>query len=200
MLLGSVGLDYKNIIHSNLFFMTSEELELLKYPIGKFRFSNSPSETDLQSYIHDIAELPSRLIAATHGMSEQQLDTPYRPEGWTVRQLIHHIADSHLNSYVRFKLAATEDRPTITTYEEQIWAELSDGKSAPVDLSLSLLSALHTRWIWFVRSLNSSQLKEFAFLHPANGAMTLEKALALYAWHSNHHLRHITALKERMGW
>ena len=180
--------------------MTSEELELLKYPIGKFRFLNPPTETELETHIADIAQLPNRLMAATQGMSDLQLDTPYRPEGWTVRQLIHHIADSHLNCYIRFKVAATEVKPTITTYEEQLWAELSDGKHAPIDLSLSLLTALHTRWIWFVKSLPISQLKEFAFLHPANGPMTLEKAIALYAWHSNHHLRHITALKERNRW
>ena len=180
--------------------MTSEALELLKYPIGKFRFVPLTNESELEKMISDIDLLPTRLINATQGMSEQQIDTPYRPDGWTVRQLIHHIADSHMNSYIRFKLAATENSPTITTYEEQLWAELPDGKNAPILLSITLITALHQRWVWFIKSLSVAQLQQMVFLHPANGAMSLEKALALYSWHSNHHLRHITALRERLGW
>ena len=180
--------------------MTSEALELLKYPIGKFRFVPPTNESELEKMITDLDLLHTRLINATEGMSEQQIDTPYRPDGWTVRQLIHHIADSHMNSYIRFKLAATENSPTITTYEEQLWAELPDGKNAPISLSITLLTALHQRWVWFIKSLSVSQLQQMVFVHPANGAMSLERTLALYAWHSNHHLRHITALRERLGW
>ncbi len=179
--------------------MTSEALELLKYPIGKFRFVPPTSENEIQKMIEDIAQLPTRLIDATKSMNEQQLNTPYRPDGWTVRQLIHHIADSHMNSYIRFKLAATENSPTITTYEEQLWAELADGKDAPISLSIALLTALHERWVWFIKSLSIAQLQQMVFLHPANGAMSLEKALAMYAWHSNHHLRHITDLRVRLN-
>jgi len=139
------------------------------------------------------------LRAALSGLSEEQLATPYRPGGWTLRQLAHHVPDSHMNSYVRFRLALTEDEPTIKPYLEDKWAELSDAQSAPVELSLSLLDALHARWILLLRSIADDGWQR-TFRHPELGLMTLEKNLALYAWHGRHHVAHVTSLRERKGW
>ena len=133
------------------------------------------------------------------GLSAQQLDTPYRDGGWTVRQVVHHVPDSHLNSYIRFKLALTEEEPTIRPYMEDRWAELPEAKTAPIELSLSLLEDLHKRWILMLRAIQPAEWKR-TFRHPEIGPMTLEKNLALYAWHGRHHVAHVTALRERMGW
>ncbi|HEU4387464.1 MAG TPA: bacillithiol transferase BstA [Blastocatellia bacterium] len=171
----------------------------LRYPIGKFTFDKEAGPDDVKRFIDDIAAAPNRLRAAVEGLTEQQLDTPYRPGGWTVRQVVHHVPDSHLNSYVRFKLALTETEPTIKPYDEAQWAELTDARSAPVELSLALLDALHSRWIVLLRSLSPADLKR-KFVHPELGEVPLIKNVALYAWHGKHHVAHVTSLRERMGW
>jgi len=171
----------------------------LRYPIGKFHFEGPLTESLKQASLADIARAPANLRAAVNGLSDVQLDTPYRPGGWTVRQVVHHVPDSHLNSYVRFKLALTEDEPTIKPYAEDRWAELADTKSTPIEVSLTLLESLHDRWVRLLRSLTQEEWKR-TFRHPELGAMTLEKTLALYAWHGRHHVTHITSLRERERW
>jgi uncharacterized damage-inducible protein DinB len=157
------------------------------------------SEAERQHWLADIAETPARLRAAVAGLTEAQLDTPYRPDGWTVRQVVHHLADSHLNSYVRFRLALTEDEPTIKPYDQERWAKLSDARTAPAELSLTLLDTLHQRWVMLLRSLKPQDFSR-ALKHPELGRVTLEKYLALYAWHGKHHVAHITGLRQRSGW
>jgi hypothetical protein len=171
----------------------------LRYPVGPFAFEGPLTEGERQRFIDQIAETPAKLCAAVEGLSPQQLDTPYRPGGWTVRQVVHHLPDSHLNSYVRFKLALTEEGPTIKPYYEDRWAELEDARHAPLNISLTLLESLHRRWVMLLRSLAE---KDFArtFLHPELGVMSLEKNLSLYAWHGRHHVAHIMSLRERSGW
>src|SRR5438270_7929421 len=171
----------------------------LRYPLGKFAYDGPPTPEQVQKFLSDIEIAPSRLRAAVKGLSEQQLDTPYRPEGWTVRQVAHHVPDSHLNAYVRFKLALTEDEPTIKPYAEARWAELSDTSATPIEVSLTLLDSLHDRWVRLLRSLTPEQWKR-TFRHPELGPMTLEKTLALYAWHGRHHVAHISELRKRMSW
>jgi uncharacterized damage-inducible protein DinB len=171
----------------------------LRYPIGKFHFDGPLTERHKQTSLDDIANAPANLRAAVKGLSEAQLDTPYRPEGWTVRQVVHHVPDSHMNAYIRFKLALTEEEPTIKPYAEDRWAKLADTKSTPIEVSLTMLDSLHDRWVRLLRSLISEDWKR-AFRHPELGAMTLEKTLALYAWHGRHHVAHVTALRERSGW
>jgi len=171
----------------------------LRFPVGKFHYDGSLNEEQKQAFLDQIALTPANLRAAVRGLSESQLDTAYRPEGWSVRQVVHHVPDSHLNSYVRFKLALTEDDPTIKPYEEARWAELADTKSTPVEVSLTLLDSLHDRWMRLLRSLTPEQWKR-TFRHPDLGPMTLEKSLALYAWHGRHHVAHITELRKRMSW
>jgi hypothetical protein len=176
--------------------MTSSDL---RYPVGAFRFPESVSAVDRALYVDQIAQAPAILSAAVEGLSETQLDTPYRPGGWTVRQVVHHLPDSHLNSYVRFRLALTEDQPVVKPYEESLWAELADARSMPAEPSLALLEALHARWAVLLRSLSEAQWKR-TFRHPKLGLVSLENNAALYAWHGRHHVAHITALRERMGW
>jgi uncharacterized damage-inducible protein DinB len=171
----------------------------LRYPIGKFSVDGEITAGRRAEWIEQIADAPAQLRAALNGLSEDQLATPYRPGGWTLRQLAHHVPDSHLNSYVRFRLALTEDEPTIKPYQEDRWAELSDARSAPVDVSLTLLDSLHSRWLLLLRSLSDADWKR-TFRHPEMGLMTLEKNLALYAWHGRHHIAHAASLRERMGW
>lgn len=171
----------------------------LRYPVGKFKYEGPPSEDQKRKYLADIEQAPASLRAAIKGLSDQQLDTPYRPEGWTVRQVIHHVPDSHLNAYIRFKLALTEDEPTIKPYAEDRWAELPDTKNTPVEISLTMLDSLHNRWTRLMRSLKPEDWKR-TFRHPELGLMPLEKNLALYAWHGRHHVAHITTLRERNGW
>jgi uncharacterized damage-inducible protein DinB len=170
-----------------------------RYPIGKFSFEGTLTEQQKAKFLDDIEQAPAQLAAAVHGLSDKQLDTPYRDGGWTVRQVVHHVPDSHLNSYLRFKLALTEDEPLIRSYLEDRWAELPEAKSAPIGLSLALLSSLHMRWMLMLRALQPADWKR-TFRHPENGLMTLEKNLALYAWHGKHHVAHVTGLRERMGW
>jgi len=149
--------------------------------------------------MREIEETPARLKAAVAGLSDVQLDTPYRPGGWTVRQVVHHVPDSHLNSYIRFRWALTEDEPTIKAYHEDRWAELSDARTAPVEVSLVLLESLHRRWVSLMGSLTGEEWKR-TFVHPQLGPVTLEKNAALYAWHGRHHVAHVTGLREREGW
>lgn len=171
----------------------------LRYPIGKFSYEGPPTEGQKQRFIDEIADTPTNLRDTVSRLFDAQLDTPYRPGGWTVRQVVHHLPDSHMNSYVRFKLALTEDEPTIKPYAEDRWAELADTKATPIETSLTLLESLHSRWVTLLRSLTPEQWKR-SFRHPELGPMSLEKALAIYAWHGRHHVAHITSLRERNGW
>jgi uncharacterized damage-inducible protein DinB len=171
----------------------------LRYPVGKFHYEGPLSDEQKRAFLDDIEQTPAKLRAAVAGLSEKQLDTPYRPEGWTVRQVVHHMPDSHMNSYVRFKLALTEDEPTIKPYAEDRWAELADSQSTPIEVSLTLLESMHNRWVRLLRSLTPEEWKR-TFRHPDLGPMTLEKTLALYAWHGKHHVAHITELRKRMAW
>ena len=171
----------------------------LRYPVGPFEFAGTLSNEQRQTLIDQIAATPEKMRAAVAGLSDEQLNTPYRPEGWTVRQVVHHVPESHMNSYVRFKLAVTEEEPTIKTYFEDRWAQLDDAKQAPVGLSLNLLEALHERWVWFLRSLKDADFQR-TFRHPELGTVSVDKNIALYAWHGRHHVAHITSLRKRMGW
>ena len=171
----------------------------LRYPVGKFQFPKSVSPEELTTFLDQIAAAPVRLRAAMAGLSAEQLDTPYRPGGWTVRQVAHHVPDSHMNSYVRYRLALTEDEPLIKPYDESRWAELADARSMPIEPSLALLEALHERWVALLRSLSPSVWKR-TFRHPELGLVSLENNAALYAWHGRHHTAHITALRARMKW
>src|ERR1700691_89862 len=171
----------------------------LSYPIGKFHFDGPTTDEQRRKSIDQIAHAPSNLRSAIAVLSVQHLDTPYRPGGWTVRQVVHHVPDSHMNAYIRFKLALTEEEPTIKPYAEDRWAELADTGTTPVEVSLTMLDALHDRWVRLLRALKTDDWKR-TFRHPELGAMNLEKTLALYAWHGRHHVAHITSLREREGW
>lgn len=170
-----------------------------RFPIGKFHYEGTPSEEQRANFIDEIERTPAGMRAAVQGLSPQQLDTPYREGGWTVRQVVHHVPDSHMNSYIRFKLGLTEEEPTIKPYFEDRWAKLEDTRSTPIEVSLSMLELLHERWVRLLRSLQPEDWKR-TFRHPEMGLMPLEKNLALYAWHGKHHTAHITELRKRMGW
>ena len=171
----------------------------LRYPIGKFDSSALITPEMRRAFIAQIAEAPAKLREAVSGLNDEQLATPYRPDGWSVRQVVHHVPDSHMNSYMRFKLAMTEDQPLIRTYHEERWAELEDARKAPLEISLNLLDWLHQRWVLFLRSLTDEDFKR-SFQHPEWGLVNLDQAAAIYAWHGRHHVAHITALRERNGW
>jgi hypothetical protein len=171
----------------------------LSYPIGKFTPESHLSSQRRAELSAQIAEAPARLRAAVQGLSDQQLDTPYRPQGWTVRQVVHHLPDSHMNAYIRFKLALTESEPTIKPYEQQLWAELADARQTPIETSLTLLDCLHQRWVILFKSIAEGDWQR-TFRHPELGVVRLDTNLALYAWHGHHHVAHITNLRERMGW
>lgn len=171
----------------------------LRYPVGPFVAPSSFSADDRAAAITTLAELPARMRLATEGLTEAQLDTPYRPGGWTLRQVVHHAADSHMHAYARLKFAVSEDNPTIKPYAEAVWAEMADARSAPVGLSLDLLDALHARLVLLLRSLDAPDFAR-TLLHPERGAMSIDDYLALYDWHSKHHTAHITALRAREGW
>lgn len=171
-----------------------------RYPIGKFTFEASSTQAQRDTWLEDIASLPQKLRKAVQGLSDEQLDTPYREGGWTVRQVVHHVADSHMNSYVRFRLALTEDAPTVKPYNEAAWAELIDAKTLDVETSLLLLETLHKRWVTLLKSLSPDDLAR-TFTHPESGrAVNLERNLALYSWHGRHHTAHITRLRQQQGW
>lgn len=178
---------------------TGVELEGLRYPVGRFQPREDLTPADRRALIDEMASLPERLEAAVRGLTPARLDMPYRPGGWTVRQVVHHVPDSHLNGYVRCKLAVTETDPAISVYDEAAWAELPDAREGPVEPSLALLRALHERWVAFYRALEPAELRR-AFVHPEHGRVSLEWNLQLYAWHGRHHLAHITSLREREGW
>jgi len=171
----------------------------LQYPVGKFQLPEKVSDQDRQIYIKQIEETPGKLRSAVAGLSDEQLATPYREGGWTVRQVVHHLADSHLNAFIRFKLAMTEDEPRIKTYDQGRWAELADAKTGPVETSLTLLESLHKRFVALLRSMSAADFAR-TMDHPEQGIVNLERYLSLYAWHGRHHVAHITSLQERMGW
>lgn len=173
-------------------------LDDLKYPIGRFELADQVTQVQVDAWIDDIAALPASLRKTVSALTDEQLDTPYRPSGWTVRQVVHHLADSHMNSFVRFKWALTEDRPVIKAYDEQLWAELPDCREA-VASSLDFLDALHRRWASLLRGLDWSQLQR-EFVHPVSGPAMLAVTVGAYAWHGRHHLAHIDRLIERGGW
>ena len=171
----------------------------LRYPVGPFRFDGEGSPARRQQWMIDIAAAPGHLRAAVAGLTSAQLDTPYRENGWTVRQVVHHIPDSHLNAYTRIKLALTEDEPTIKPYEEARWAELPDSRG-DIEPSLVLLESLHQRWLMLLRQLSPGDFDR-RFRHPEHGRVIgLNEVLAMYAWHGRHHVAHITSLRQRMGW
>jgi hypothetical protein len=171
----------------------------LRYPIGEFKSPSTFSADDRRRSIAIMEETPAKMRAALRGLNDRQLDTAYRPGGWTVRQVVHHVPDSHLNAYIRFKLALTEDVPTIKPYDEQSWAKLEDSKHTPIETSLTLLESLHQRMTVLLKSMKP---EDFArkLNHPERGAMTVDSVLALYAWHGPHHVAHITELRKREGW
>lgn len=173
-------------------------LEQLKFPIGKFVKPGSLTEAQRVSLIEELAEVPAQLRKAADGLNDEQLDIPYRPDGWTVRQVVHHLADASINQYARFKLALTEDNPTIKPFEEDPWAALVDSK-LPIASSLALLDGLYDRWNAILRAMSADDFAR-TFVHPANGQMNLNIVLAICVWHGKHHIAHITSLRERMGW
>jgi hypothetical protein len=170
-----------------------------RFPIGKFSLPQTITADDLDDAIAVISELPGQLRNAVLGFDLLQFDTPYRDDGWTVRQLVHHVADSHNNAFLRVRLALTEPWPTIKPYHQDAWANLHDSAAAPAEWSLSLIEALHARWVMLLQSLTDDQWR-CGFIHPENGRQTIEAATLLYAWHSRHHLAHITRLRAREGW
>lgn len=176
------------------------DLDALRYPVGKFqRLSGALDRAARQAHIKTIEDTPARLRSLTAGLADAQLETPYRPGGWTIRQVVHHVPDSHMNAYIRMKLAVTEDNPSIRTYEEQLWAELPEAKSGPVEMSLALLDALHRRWVIFLKNLTDEQFAR-TFAHPEWGRVTIDEAVAMYAWHCRHHTAHVEqALAQRVA-
>lgn len=174
-------------------------LEALKFPIGPFDVKQRVETRRLPSLVNEITQAPAQLREAVKRLDDEQLDTPYRPEGWTARQVVHHLADSHMNSIIRMKWALTEDEPMIKPYFEERWAELADSRSAPVEVSLRLLESLHERWAILLNSLSPEQI-DCCFRHPEMGKISIRIAIAFYAWHGRHHIAHITSLREREGW
>ena len=175
-------------------------LERLRYPVGRFDARIRVTHEQRGALIDQIAGAPEQLRRAVRGLSDEQLATPYRPDGWTVRQVVHHVPDSHLNAYIRFKLALTEDTPRINTYDEKLWAGLPDTANTPIDVSLALLDALHVRWVALLRAMSDADFAR-TMNHPDwPRPLDLSTTLRLYAWHGGHHTAHITTLRERMGW
>ena len=167
------------------------DLEQLRYPVGRFERVNAPLDRAARGALVDIIEqTPALFRTLTTGRTDAQLDTPYRPGGWTVRQVVHHVPDSHMNAYIRMKFAATEDAPAIKAYDETKWAELPEAKTGPAEMSLMLLEALHRRWVAFLHALPDSEFTK-AYVHPELGRVTLDEAVALYAWHCRHHTAHV---------
>ena len=176
------------------------DLEQLRYPVGRFARLAVPLDAAARrAHIDTIEQAPAVIRALVDRRSDRELDTPYRPDGWTVRQVVHHVPDSHLNAYIRFKLALTEDVPTIKPYEEALWAELADVRAVPIATSLTLLDAIHERWLAILRAMKPTDF-ERNLVHPETGRQRLDQVLALYAWHGPHHIAHVTSLRQRMGW
>jgi hypothetical protein len=180
--------------------MTEQELQNLKYPIGEFKIKQSITPDDIKWYINTIELFPAKIKQAVAGLTDEQLDTRYRPEGWTIRQVIHHVTDSHINSYTRFKLALTEDTPEILPYHEELWAELPEAKSGPLELSIPLLEALHKRWTAMLKNISPPALKRRLYHPGTKTEMTIESLMSLYSWHCDHHLAHIIRLKKQKNW
>ena len=171
----------------------------LRYPIGKFVPPAQPTKDSRDQAIEVIADTPKLLRDAVQGLDENQLDTPYREGGWTLRQVVHHVPDSHVNAYVRLKLALTEPTPVIKPYDEAAWANLADTTAVPIDVSLNLLEAVHRRWVALLRAMKDDDFRR-EYVHPETGRHALDHLLALYAWHGPHHVAHITSTRTRMGW
>ena len=180
--------------------MNEEELEQLKYPIGTFDCPNTITQEQIESWISILEHFPSRLERLVKDLTNKQLDTPYRREGWTVRQVVHHLADSHHHSYTRFKWALTEEKPVIKAYNEKSWAELPDAKTAPIEMSLNHLKAIHYKLVYLLKSISFDHLNK-CFIHPeTNEEVVLKQNIGIYEWHSNHHYAHIENLLKRKGW
>jgi len=174
-------------------------LEQLKYPIGKAKIPEVITEIDIQKWIKILDSFPIKMRLITQNLTEEQLDTPYRPDGWTIRQVVHHVVDSHFNSYIRFKWALTEEKPVIKAYREELWAELHD-YNAPIELSLKALESLHAKLVYLIQGLSQKDLKR-TFIHPeSQKEVSLKKNIGIYAWHSQHHYAHIENLLQRKGW
>lgn len=175
-------------------------IEALRYPIGEFKKPEKLTSEILGKYISDIESFPKRLRPEVENLTDEQLDTPYRPDGWTIRQVVNHCADSHMNALIRFKLAITEDQPTIKPYFEKRWAELADSKTMTIEPALLILDGLHKRWTVLLESFSEDDLKR-SYMHPEHAReVRLDESIGLYAWHCNHHLKHITELKKRRNW
>jgi uncharacterized damage-inducible protein DinB len=170
----------------------------VRFPIGKLKVEEEITQSMLEAWMTEIEKTPSLVRKAVRDLTDEQLDTPYREGGWTVRQVVHHIVDSHVNSYIRLKLALTEAKPTIKPYQEDKWAELSDS-TLPVEVSLVFLDALHSRWVSLLHGLTPEQL-ERTFVHPESGESSIKEMIGLYAWHGRHHTAHITSLREKQNW
>jgi hypothetical protein len=171
----------------------------LSYPIGKFNFQQTVAPEAIPGLIQDIAAAPAAFRDAVRGLDDAQLDTPYRPGGWTVRQTVHHVGDSHMNSFIRCRLGLTETEPAVRAYDQALWAELPDMRTVSVEVSLQLIEALHTRWVVMLKAIAPADFAR-TFRHSENGLVRLDTNLALYAWHGKHHAAHITNLRTRMGW
>jgi DinB family protein len=170
-----------------------------RYPVGKFQLPTSITDDMRRQWIGDIEALPRKMRESVRGLNDQQLDTPYRDGGWSVRQVVHHVPDSHMNAYIRLKLALTEDNPTIRPYEEGEWAKLEDTRSAPIEVSLSLLENVHARWVILLRALKPADFSR-GLVHPDHGQRNIDWLCAMYSWHSHHHVAHITNLRQQKGW
>ena len=170
-----------------------------RYPVGPFEPRQQLTSAERRGMIEQIAATPARMREAIAGLDDTQLDTPYRDGGWTVRQVIHHVPDSHMNAFIRLKLALTEEQPTIKPYDEAAWATLPDAHDTPVEVSMTILESVHARWTGLLRALSEEQFRR-TLLHPDHGVMTIDWLVSMYAWHGRHHVGHITSLRERLGW
>ncbi len=171
----------------------------LRYPVGKWETKGPFTNAQRHTMITSVGEMPAKLRAAVAGLNDNQLSTPYRPSGWTLRQVVHHVADSHMNAYVRFRLGITEAEPVVKPYDEKTWAELFDARTAPVEISLGLVEGVHKRWVMLLETVREIDFNRNV-RHPEHGTMSLDDVLALYEWHGRHHVGHITALRQRAGW
>ncbi|TAL61822.1 MAG: putative metal-dependent hydrolase [Bacteroidetes bacterium] len=180
--------------------MQTLSLDQLRYPVGKFTFNKDADDKEINQWISEIENLPAHLKNALKDLSDPQINTSYREGGWTVRQVVHHLADSHINAYIRIKLALTENNPTIKPYEEKLWAELDDAKNIPVEISFSLLDALHARWVYMLKKLSAEDLSKTVFHPESKREMSVRFLIALYVWHGKHHVAHITSLRKMRGW
>jgi hypothetical protein len=180
--------------------MNKEELELLRFPVGRHKSPNEFKVSQYAEWINIISEMPDKMEKAISGLTDAQLDTPYRPDGWTLRQVVHHVADSHMNAYIRMKLAVTEENPIIKPYIQDLWANTEDSLKADVQISIKLLKVLHIRWVMFLKSLNESDFDR-TFYHPEpKQNQPIKLWVSVYAWHSRHHVGHIESLRKRMNW